>query len=86
MLIEIVFSSKKGDKNNGISSDEEYDSDICDDMNSDNIILVDTEQNDDNTDNVLSNEDEDQPNIRKRIRCLGLHSQKIQYYIERTLA
>ncbi|CAI2198090.1 1027_t:CDS:2, partial [Funneliformis geosporum] len=66
------FSFKKRDNDDGISSNEEYNSNIFDDTNSDDIILVDAEQNDDNTNNVLLSEDENQPNIRKRIHCLGL--------------
>ena len=87
--IYCFFKSKKGDNDDGVSSEEKYDSDICDDMDNDDIISVDTEQDNDNTDNILSSEDEDQPNTtqnRKRIHCPGLRSQKIRYYIDRTPA
>ena len=56
------FNSEKKDNDNS-SSEEEYDSDICNNMDDDDIISVDTEQNDD-TDNILSSEDEDQLNVK----------------------
>jgi hypothetical protein len=77
-------------ENESISSEEEYDSDICENMDSDDIITVDSDDNDNNFDDILSSEDEDQSNnnkkLKKRICCLGLRSQKIRYYIERTPA
>ena len=77
-------------ENESISSEEEYDSDICENMDSDDIITVDSDDNDNNFDDILSSEDEDQSNnnkkLKKRICCPGLRSQKIRYYIERTPA
>lgn len=70
-----------------ISSEEEYDNNICDYMDDDNIISVDSNNSDnDNLNNILSSDDEDQLNVNKnkRICCLELRSQKIQYYIKRT--
>ncbi|PKB98260.1 hypothetical protein RhiirA5_431673 [Rhizophagus irregularis] len=85
------FNSKKKDDGD-VSSEEEYDSDICDDMDDDDIISVDSGSKDSADDNILSSEDEDRPNTKqdeqqgKRIPCPGLRSQKIRYYIERTPA
>ncbi|RHZ57144.1 hypothetical protein Glove_393g20 [Diversispora epigaea] len=60
-------------------------------MNNDNIITVDSEEDDiyNNSNDILSSEDEDQPiskQSKKRICCPGLRSQRIRYYIERTPA
>ncbi|RHZ46483.1 hypothetical protein Glove_620g12 [Diversispora epigaea] len=76
---------------NNISSEEEYNSDICDNIDDDDIITVDSNDNNNNDlDNILSSEDENIQltikNTRKRIPCPGLRSQKIRYYIERTSA
>jgi hypothetical protein len=76
------FNSKKKDDGD-VSSEEEYDSDICDDMDDDDIISVDSGSKDSADDNILSSEDEDRPNTKqdkqqgKRIPYPGLRSQKI---------
>lgn len=58
-------------------------------MDNDDIISVDTERDSDDTNNILSSKDKDQPNTTqnwKRIHYPGLRSQKIWCYIERTPA
>ncbi|RHZ81252.1 hypothetical protein Glove_122g60 [Diversispora epigaea] len=89
--IYCFFNNTISNENEEISSEEEYDSDICDSMNNDNIITVDSEEDDiyNNSNDILSSEDEDQPiskQSKKRICCPGLRSQRIRYYIERTPA
>jgi hypothetical protein len=93
--IYCFFNNTISNEDEEISSEEEYNSDICDNMNDDDIITVDSEEdiynnyNNSNSNDILSSEDEDQPinkQTKKRICCPGLHSQKIRYYIERTPA
>ncbi|RHZ45220.1 hypothetical protein Glove_683g2 [Diversispora epigaea] len=89
--IYCFFNNTISNENEEISFEEEYDSDICDSMNNDNIITVDSEEDDiyNNSNDILSSEDEDQPiskQSKKRICCPGLRSQRIRYYIERTPA
>jgi len=85
-----IYCFFNSNENEVISSEEEYDSDICDNMDDDDIITVDSNENDNNNlDDILSSEDEDKPNkerSKKRIHCPGLRSKKIRYYIERTPA
>ncbi|RHZ82106.1 hypothetical protein Glove_114g59 [Diversispora epigaea] len=85
------FNTTNFDESGDISSEEEYNSDICDNMDDDDIITVDSNDNNNNDlDDILSSEDENIQltikNTRKRIPCPGLRSQKIRYYIERTPA
>ncbi|RHZ54540.1 hypothetical protein Glove_426g102 [Diversispora epigaea] len=85
------FNTTNFDESEDISSEEEYNSDICDNMDDNDIITVDSNDNNNNDlDNILSSEDENIQltikNTRKRIPCPGLQSQKIRYYIERTPA
>ncbi|RHZ70362.1 hypothetical protein Glove_272g25 [Diversispora epigaea] len=82
------FNTTNFDESGDISSEEEYNSDICDNMDDDDIITVDSNDNNNNDlDNILSSEDENIQltikNTKKRISCPGLRSQKIHYYIER---
>ncbi|RHZ65134.1 hypothetical protein Glove_319g192 [Diversispora epigaea] len=92
-LIYCFFNTTNENEEN-ISFEEKYDSDICENMDNDDIITINNdiisvdnnEDNDNNLSDILSSEDEDSSNKRqkKRINCSGLRSQKIRYYIERT--
>ncbi|RHZ43669.1 hypothetical protein Glove_908g2 [Diversispora epigaea] len=91
-IILHFFNTTVFNESEEISSEEEYDSDICDNMDDDDIITVDSNNiEDNNLDNNLSSDDENEyqsniKNTKKRILCPGLRSQKIRYYIERTPA
>ncbi|RHZ57120.1 hypothetical protein Glove_393g19 [Diversispora epigaea] len=81
--IYCFFNNTISNENEEISSEEEYDSDICDSMNNDNIITVDSEEDDiyNNSNDILSSEDEDQPIIggARRIEVIG---KELQIYTE----
>ncbi|RHZ88487.1 hypothetical protein Glove_22g143 [Diversispora epigaea] len=66
-----IYCFFDSNKNDVISSEEKYDSDICDNIDNDDIITIDSNKNDNNnSDDILSSEDEDQSNkekSRKRI-------------------
>ncbi|RHZ77357.1 hypothetical protein Glove_180g45 [Diversispora epigaea] len=71
------FNTTNFDESGDISSEEEYNSDICDNIDNDDIITVDSnDNNNNNLDNILSSEDENIQltikNTRKRISCPGL--------------